>query len=416
MSTPRPGQAGPDPLQYTRLEAATAHLDPPFVAVDLAAFDANADDLLRRAAGVPIRVASKSVRVPALLRRVLARDGFAGVLSLTLPEALHLVKTGVTDDVVVGYPSVDRAALAEVAAGVDRDHGARVAPMVDDVAHLDLLEACGAGRGGRPPVRVVLELDASLPLPGGRRRIGVRRSPIGTPQALAALAAEVVRRPAFELLGIMAYEAQIAGVGDRTPGAPLRAQAIRAIKRRSRPEIAARRAAAVAAVAQVLGHPVPLVNGGGTGSLESTGAEPAVTEVAAGSGLLASTHFDAYAAFAPAPAAFLAIPVVRRPGPGVVTAQGGGWIASGAPGADVLPVPWFPPGLRLDGQEGAGEAQTPLLGAAADRLRIGDRVWLRPAKAGEPLERIGVVHLVGADPPAVVDVVPTYRGEGFAFG
>jgi D-serine deaminase-like pyridoxal phosphate-dependent protein len=403
----------PDSVQHARLERATAGLDAPFVAVDLDAFDANAADLVRRAGGTPIRVASKSVRVEALLRRALELPGMSGILSLTLPEALHLVSAGVSDDIVVGYPSADRTALTALAAGADRVSGARVAVMADDVAQLDLLRACGADGSG-PPVRVVLELDAGLPLAGGRVRIGVRRSPVHTPAQLAALASEVMRRPGLELLGVMGYEAQIAGLGDTPPGRRLRGIGLRALQQRSRAEIAGRRAAAVAAVERVIGGPLTLVNAGGTGSLESSAAESAVTEVAAGSGLLAPTLFDAYSAFSPVPALFLAVPVVRRPCPGVVTVQGGGWVASGAAGADRLPTPWFPAGLQLDGREGAGEAQTPVRGAPADRLAVGDRVWFRPTKAGEPLERIDRVHLVSGD--AVVAVVPTYRGDGLAFG
>src|SRR5215207_6956582 len=49
-----------------RLDAATHALDPPFAVVDLDAFDANARDLLRRAGGKRLRLASKSVRVRAL--------------------------------------------------------------------------------------------------------------------------------------------------------------------------------------------------------------------------------------------------------------------------------------------------------------------------------------------------------------
>jgi len=412
-----PAPVVPDPRQHARLERAVAGLDGPLAVVDLDAFDANAADLVRRAGGTPIRVASKSVRVPSLLRRVLDRPGFRGILALTLPEALHLAASGISRDIVVAYPSVDRTALSALCAGAARDHGARVAVMVDDVAQLDVLAACGAGAPGAATVPVVLELDASLPIAGGRMRIGVRRSPLHTPGQIAALAAEVVRRPGLELLGLMGYEAQIAGLGDVPPGRRARGVGLRALQRRSRAEIALRRAAAVDAVARVPGAPprdALLVNAGGTGSLESSAAEPAVTEVAAGSGLLASTLFDAYRAFSPVPALFVVVPVVRRPGPGVVTAQGGGWVASGPAGPDRLPTPWFPPGLRLDGREGAGEAQTPLLGAAADGLAVGDRVWLRPTKAGEPLERIDRVHLVAGD--EVVEVAPTYRGQGFAFG
>ncbi|MDX6622649.1 MAG: hypothetical protein QOE75_581, partial [Solirubrobacterales bacterium] len=72
-----------------------------------------------------------------------------------------------------------------------------------------------------------------------------------------------------------------------------------------------------------------------------------------------------------------------------------------------------PEGLALDKLEGAGEVQTPLRGAAADRMRIGDRAYLRHAKAGELCERFNVLHLVEGD--AIVDTVPTYRGEGKNF-
>ena len=97
----------------------------------------------------------------------------------------------------------------------------------------------------------------------------------------------------------------------------------------------------------------------------------------------------------------------------MATVLGGGYIASGPAGADRLPRPVLPPGLRLDRQEGAGEVQTPVAGAAAAGLGIGDRVWFRHAKAGELCERFGEVHLVRGR--ELVGTVPTYRGEGRAF-
>jgi D-serine deaminase-like pyridoxal phosphate-dependent protein len=167
-------------------------------------------------------------------------------------------------------------------------------------------------------------------------------------------------------------------------------------------------------VRAVVGDDAPLiVNGGGTGSVHLTAREPAVTEVTAGSGLFAPALFDHYRALDLTPAAFFALPIVRRPGPGVATALGGGYLASGAADAQRLPVPALPGGLRLDPLEGAGEVQTPLLGAAADRLRVGDRVYLRHAKAGELCERFETVLLLEGD--RIVDEVPTYRGEGRAF-
>ena len=98
-----------------RFDAATAALDPPFAIVDLAAFRANAAEMTRRAGGKPIRLASKSVRCRDLIEQVLRLDGFRGVLAYTLSEALWLAGCGSSDDIVVAYPTVDRAALARLA-------------------------------------------------------------------------------------------------------------------------------------------------------------------------------------------------------------------------------------------------------------------------------------------------------------
>ncbi len=417
---PKPPAEEPPAERLARLERATAGLDPPFAVVDMGAYRTNARDLLRRAAGTPIRLASKSIRSRALLERTLASDpGFRGTLAFTLPEALWLADRGLRD-LLVAYPTVDRAALRALAA---REDDAGITVMVDDVAQLDLIEAAvraargaagGGGATGGPPVRVCIDADASWRPLGGRVHVGVRRSPLHAPAQVAALAREIAARPALRLVGLMAYEAQIAGLGDRPPGKPLLGLALRAVQRASARELAQRRAAIVAAVEAVAGADgLAFVNGGGTGSLESTSSEAAVTEVSAGSGLYGPTLFDAYARFRPLPAALFALPVVRRPGRGVVTALGGGYLASGAGDRARLPRPTLPPGLRLDAREGAGEVQTPLLGAAADGLRVGDRVWLRHAKAGELCERFDALHLIEGD--RVAETVPTYRGEGQCF-
>ena len=378
-----------------RLDDATAHLDPPFALLDLDAFDANAADMERRAGGTPIRLATKSVRCVDLTRRALARPGFAGVLAFTLREALWLHERGVSDDVLVAYPTVDRGALARLAA--DPAAAASIALVVDDPAQLDVLPA-GA------TIRVCLELDASW-RPHRRVHIGARRSPVHEPSEAAALAAAIVRRPGTELVGLMAYEAQIAGVGNRRA-------AIAAMQRASLGELAERRAEAVAAVSEIA--PLRFVNAGGTGSLERVGADPDVTELSAGSGLLGPTLFDGYRGFRPRPAALFALPVVRRPGPpDVVTVLGGGYVASGPPGRDRLPAVHEPAGLRLLRAEGAGEVQTPLRGPAARGLRVGDRVWLRHAKAGELCERFDRLHLLAGD--SLVGIAATYRGQGQTF-
>ena len=394
-----------------RLDGATADVDPPLAVLDVDALDANAADLARRASGTPIRVASKSVRNRTVLRRVLDRPGFAGVLAYSLPEALWL-STGddpVSADVVVGYPSADRSALRRLAA--DEAAAARVTLMVDSAAQLDLVDAV-VPPGRRPALRICLDVDASLRAAGGRVHVGVRRSPVHSVADAVALARLVTGRPGFALVGVMAYEAQIAGVQDAPARRPLRGVAVRGMQKVSARELAGRRAEVVAAVSAVA--PLEFVNGGGTGSVERTAAEDAVTEVAAGSGLYCPVLFDGYRAFAARPAAFFAAPVTRIPVPGTVTVAGGGWSASGPPGKDRLPVPTYPAGLSWLPTEGTGEVQTPLRGPGTASLRVGDRVWFRHAKAGEVCEHVNELHTLEGD--VLTGAWPTYRGEGRAFG
>ncbi len=388
-----------------RLSRATAHVAGPVAVVDLDRFDANARDLLRRAAGKPVRLASKSVRVRALVDRALDA-GFSGLMTTSLAEALWHAGHGV-DDLLVGYPTVDAVGLAALV----RDPQARAAVtlMVDDVAQLELVERAleDAGEPG-PPVQVCLDVDASLRIGFGPLSLhaGVRRSPLHEPADVARLAARIATTDGVRLRGIMTYEAQIAGMPDSSP-------VIRLVKRASQRELPGRRAAVLAAVRDAVGRDVTLVNAGGTGSLETSAADPRVTEVTAGSGLYVPATFDHYRAFRPRPSAFFGLDVVRVPGPGWATAYAGGYAASGAAGPSRLPSV-VTPGWALTSREGAGEVQTPLRRRRdAPPLRVGDRVWFRHAKAGELMERFTEVHLVRGE--KVVEVVPTYRGEQKAF-
>jgi D-serine deaminase-like pyridoxal phosphate-dependent protein len=394
---------------HARYEAIFAEVEAPFAFVDLDAMGANAVAMLERSAGKPIRVASKSLRCRPLLERVLRSDErFRGLMTFTLPETLWLAEQGF-EDLLLAYPTADQGALGELALrSVASPAGAPIV-MVDCVEHLDaIMSVLGAGAA---PVRVCIDVDASWWALGGRIKIGPKRSPVHSVEQAVALAREIERRPQLDLAALMAYEGQIAGVGDRPPGRRLRGAAIRWMQRRSAAELAERRAAIVAAIRELT--ELEIVNGGGTGSLELTAGEDPVTEVTAGSGFYAPALFDHYSRFSLTPAAGFALPVVRKPAPGVATALGGGYLASGGGDAGRLPAPWLPPGLKLDPEEGAGEVQTPLLGPPATRLSIGDRVYLRHAKAGELCERFDLLHLVEGG--EIVDIVPTYRGEGRAF-
>lgn len=394
---------------WARLDQAVAGLpeppSTPIAVVDLDAFDANADDLVRRAGGKPLRVASKSLRVPALIRRALAHDGFSGVLAFTVAEALWLHETGVSDDIVVAYPSVDAAALRRLL--VSPTAADAITLMVDDPAHLDVVDA--ARESHEVQVRIALDLDAGLRL--GGQHIGPKRSPLFDTADVVPLARQVVERDGFRLVGVMTYEGQVAGVQDDVPEQRTTSLLVRRLKQASIAQLEVRRREIAEALSRVAD--LEFWNGGGSGSVEATAADAAVTEIAAGSGLLVPGIFDHYASFEPRPAAYFGLRVTRKPTPTIATVHGGGLIASGATGADRSPVPWAPPGLHLTGLEGAGEVQTPLTGHPAALLRIGDLVWFRHAKSGELFEHVRDVHLVRD--ATVAEVVPSYRGCDRAF-
>lgn len=401
----------------------------PTAVIDLAAFDSNLEALAKRARGLPIRVATKSLRTPAAIERALNHPAYSGVLAYSVPEALTLHARGI-GDIVIGYPSLDRPGLAELLA----DAGAlsNITVMIDSVAHLDVIDdvrkqLAEAGEGlteaGRSApaqdrtrtaaaasVRVCIDVDSSFrPAEswlGDRIHIGARRSPIREAEAAVALAEQVAARPGFELVGLMFYEGQIAGTADA--GRSARQALVRALQRASITELAERRAAVIAAVREVA--ELEFVNGGGTGSFESSAVEGTLTELAAGSGLFSPGLFDGYTHFRHTPAAYFVTPVVRRPGPGWVTVFKGGYIASGVVGPDRAPTIAWPPGLEYSGLEGAGEVQTPLTGPGTEDLRIGDLVWFRHAKAGELAEHFNEFLVVSES--TIVETWSTYRGEG----
>ncbi len=394
---------------WARLSGAVAALpEPPAtptMVVDLDAFDANAGDLVRRAGGTPIRVASKSLRVPALLQRALSTDGFHGVLAYTLREAIWLEHQGICDDIVVAYPTVDRTALAELVASPRVS--SRITLMVDDPEQLEVVDSVRSSRAVR--VRVALDIDAGLRM--GGQHIGPKRSPLYDVEDVLRLAGLVTERPGFALVGVMTYEGQVAGVPDDVPSRRARSLVVRRLKSASMSQLAERRRVISDRLRELV--ELEFWNGGGSGSVEATAADRAVTEIAAGSGLLVPGLFDHYQSFRPRPAAFFGLPVTRRPTAAMATVHGGGLIASGPMGGDRAPLPWAPPGLHLTGLEGAGEVQTPLTGHPAALLRIGDLVWFRHAKSGELFEHTNSVHLLAGS--SFVDEVPTYRGCGQAW-
>lgn len=385
--------SGPEPTgPWTSL----GRVAQPTAVVDLEAFDANGQTLVEAADGIPIRVASKSIRVRGLIERALATDGCRGVLCYSAAEAKFLAGHGIRD-IVVAYPSVDTEAMAAIA--VDPVAALEVTFMVDLAEHVRLV----AGAAHDIPLRVAIDVDCSLRR--GPVHIGVHRSSVRSPQDAGRLAALIEATDNVMLDGAMFYEAQVAGVPDSNA-------VIRAMKRRSLAELPDLRGRAVKAMRD---HgELRFVNGGGTGSVAETAKDPVITDIAAGSGFFNPTLFDRYDGSTRRPAAYFVSPVTRKPSRDVVVTYSGGYLASGVADRSRVPTPVYPQGLRYFGQEGAGEVQTPLRGKAARDLHLGDKVWFRHTKAGEMCERFNDVRCV--DGGEVVATLPTYRGEGRNFG
>jgi D-serine deaminase-like pyridoxal phosphate-dependent protein len=349
---------------------------------------------------VPVRIASKSVRCRAVLERLLEEPGFEGLMCYTGHEAVDLAEEGF-DDLLVAYPTVDEDELQRVAEAVtDRT---RIVLMVDSTAHVDRIGEVAREAGADVPL--CLDLDLSTEHLGVY--FGVQRSPIRTPGQATSVADAIAETEGVHLSGLMGYEAQLAGLPDHDPANSWMKNAIiRRLKERSKPVVRERRQAVAEALDDEYG--LEFVNGGGTGSIEFTRRDPWVTEVTAGSAFYAPRQFDWYDDFAYEPAAGYAIEVTRTPDSGVYTCRGGGYVASGPVGEDKAPIPWRPEGATLRDDEGAGEVQTPIL--YDGDLSVGDPVVMRHGKAGELCRFFEELAFVDGD--EVVDVWPTYRGEG----
>jgi D-serine deaminase-like pyridoxal phosphate-dependent protein len=389
--------------EYARLVEAVRGRPLPLALVDLDAVDANVDLLASVARDKAVRVASKSLRSPALLRHVVDRGGarFGTLMTYAARETPGLVAAGFKD-LLLAYPTTQPKDL-ELVAKANAD-GTVVSVVADAPEHLDALDAAGSAVGTKIPV--VVDVDVSYRALGGVH-LGVLRSPLRSPEDVRDFALSITRRAHLTFHGVMAYEAQVAGIADHDPFSPRLDSVKRAIKSLSRADVAKSRAEIVKALTEA-GIAPPLFNGGGTGSVRSSIVDPSLSEVTIGSGFLASHLFDHYKDLALRPAVYFALEVVRAPRRDVVTCHGGGYVASGEAGPSRLPVPAWPAGLSLVALEGAGEVQTPLRVPKDVTLRIGDPVFFRHAKAGELAEHFGEYLLMrGAK---VVGEASTYRG------
>ncbi|MFT4682270.1 MAG: D-serine deaminase-like pyridoxal phosphate-dependent protein, partial [Flavobacteriales bacterium] len=308
------------------------------------------------------------------------------------------------DDLLMGYPIWNEADILPICEEVKK--GKQLVLMIDSVDHIKHLQSIGEKQGLSIPV--CLDLDMSSDFPG--LHFGVWRSSIRKASDAKPVIDAILKSPNVKLDGLMGYEAQIAGLGDNVKGQGPKNAVVKILKSRSVKEIAKRRAEVVKMIADA-GIELRFVNGGGTGSLDTTTTEEAVTEVTVGSGFFAPALFDHYEKFKYLPAAAYAIEVVRSPKPGTYTCLGGGFIASGEIGKLKEPVILFPKDGKLTDQEGVGEVQTPVL--YDGKLELGDPVILRHSKAGELCEHFTSVLLI--QDGKVVGEAKTNRGLGYSF-
>ena len=174
------------------------------------------------------------------------------------------------------------------------------------------------------------------------------------------------------------------------------------------------RRAAVVALAESLGGQLRFVNGGGTGSMATTRAESAVTEITVGSGFYSPALFDNYREFRFQPAAGFAIEIVRHPRAGHLHLPGRrlyrvGWrghrsAASGLPASGRA--------ARSAGGRGRGADADSLHGP--ERLALGDPIFLRHSQGGRTVRALHPSRCCVQN-GAVVGEATTYRGDGQCF-
>ncbi len=379
----------------------------PAAFVDVEMLDDNIRVIAGRVShGKTLRVASKSVRCVWALRRVFeASKVYQGIMAFHPREAVFLAAEGF-DDILLGYPTVREIDVKACCEWIAK--GKTIIFMIDHAEHVRILGSIAKAQGVTVPV--CIDVDMSSAFPG--MWFGVRRSAVRSEAELAPILDAVKATPNVRLHGLMGYEAQVAGLGDKNPARGLGNMLIPTLKRKSMGEYRARRKECVEYI-RSRGFELPLVNGGGTGSIESTCEEEVCTEVTTGSGFYTPTLFDYYDSFKHHPAAGYAIEIVRRPMDGMVTCNGGGYVASGGLGADKLPKVFLPEGAALLDGEGAGEVQTPVTYEGPEKLELGDPIFMRHAKAGELCERFNV--LLQIEGGKVVGQIPTYRGQGQCF-
>lgn len=386
---------------YEGYKAIFANEQFPLAFVDLDVLDQNIQDILKRAQGKTIRIASKSVRIPAILEYILKKNAqFKGLMCYHPNEAVFLSQQGF-DNILLGYPYIHEKEISLILQEVAK--GKELIFMVDALEQIQRIQQIAE----KMNVEALICFDVDMSSDFGNLHFGVYRSSITSAEKLEEIVKQTSPLSHIQIKGLMGYEAQIAGVNDNIKGQGIKNAVIQFLKRKSIKEVARKRQEAIA-ILKKYGIYQPLVNAGGTGSIESSIAEEGVTEVTVGSGFFASHLFDHYKQFKHLPAAGFALQITRNPKENIFTCAGGGYIASGEVGIVKQPKPYLPTYIELIKNEGTGEVQTPIINKSSVFLQLGDPVFFRHSKAGELFERFDSVYFIREK--KIVQVEKTLRG------
>lgn len=300
--------------------------------------------------------------------------GAIGVACATVWEASVMAKAGIADVLIANQ--VVQPDKVEALAALAAEHHLTVA--VDDVRNVDQLEAAAARHGAA--IDVLVEIDV------GMGRCGVRSNEEALQVAGHAAASSRLR-----FCGMQGYEGHCMLEPD--PEVRLRATT-------------AANARLLEAVDYLAAHglPSPIVSGGGTGTYYITGANPAMTEIQAGSYALMDCFHGVLV-----PGGFeFALTVLGT----VVSAKGGTVVLDvgrKAVGIDFV----IPPLAHIEGGEVRYYAEEHCLidFAGAPPLALGDTAELLAGYGPTTVNLHDVFHVV--ERGVVTDIWPvTPRGAG----
>lgn len=376
--------------------------------LDLDALDKNIAIVNAKTAKVNLRIASKSVRSLAVLNYIKENTpNYIGIMSYSAEESVYLLENGFKN-ILCAYPTLDKDRIIKTFDYTAQ--GAKMVWMIDRLEHWLLLE--NLAKTHHTMVEICLDINMSMPLP--KLYFGTKRSSLIDKKQLKKLLKRTENFSHTKIVGLMGYEAQIAGLPEHLPNKALLTPAIRALKKASKKQVSIRRNAMLKLLKK-MGHKIELVNGGGSGSMDFTCSQSEITEITVGSAYYYPALFsymDSMKDFTPS--AGFVLQVTRQPEEDVVTCHSGGFVASGSVGVDKSPIIHYPQNLQILTDEGFGEVQTPIESTTGDlNLKIGDYVWCRHAKAGELCEHFNTIAVYRDN--EFLEEISTYRGDGKVF-